>query len=61
MWWRRPAGLGTGKACGVNLGIGSVREARADQKDAPRGKGTLRRVKTTRVVMTANSALSSIE
>ena len=49
-----------GKACGVNLVIGSVREARADQKDALRGERASQHVTNTRVIMTANRALAAL-
>jgi len=49
-----------GKACGVNLVIGSVREARADQKDVLRGEGASQQVKNTRVFMAANRALAAL-
>ena len=49
-----------GKACGVNLVIGSVREARADQKDALRGEGASWRLKNTPVIMVANRALAAL-
>ena len=49
-----------GKACGVNLVIGSVKEARADQKEAPRAEETSQRVRSTLVVMATNSALAAL-
>jgi hypothetical protein len=49
-----------GKTCGVNLVIGSVKEARADPKDALRGDGASWRLNDTPVIMGANSALAAL-